>query len=39
MKLKVINIDGKEVKIDYRPVNLSTLTSDVQTFPPKERIY
>ena len=31
--------NGKEVKINYRPVNLSTLTSDVQTFPPKERVY
>jgi len=31
--------NGKEVKIDYRPVNLSTLTTDVQTFPPKERVY
>tara|TARA_B100001250_G_scaffold298252_1_gene259760 strand:- start:869 stop:1249 length:381 start_codon:yes stop_codon:yes gene_type:complete len=31
--------DSKGVKINYRPVNLSTLTSDVQTFPPKERIY
>ena len=29
----------KEVKIKYRPVNLSTLTNDVQTFPPKERVY
>ena len=27
------------VKIKYRPVNLSTMTNDVQTFPPKERIY
>jgi len=31
--------NGKEVKISYRPVNLSTLTNDVQTFPPKERVY
>ena len=31
--------NGKEVKISYRKVNLSTLTNDVQTFPPKERIY
>ena len=31
--------DDKEVKINYRPVNLSTLTNDVQTFPPKERVY
>jgi succinate dehydrogenase / fumarate reductase flavoprotein subunit len=28
-----------EIKISYRPVNLSTLTNDVQTFPPKERVY
>jgi succinate dehydrogenase / fumarate reductase flavoprotein subunit len=31
--------NGKEVKINYRPVTLSTLSNDVQTFPPKERIY
>jgi len=31
--------NGKEVKINYRKVNLSTLTNDVQTFPPKERVY
>jgi succinate dehydrogenase / fumarate reductase flavoprotein subunit len=31
--------NGKEVKINYRKVNLSTMTNDVQTFPPKERVY
>ena len=31
--------DNNGVKINYRPVNLSTLTNDVQTFPPKERVY
>jgi len=31
--------NGKEVQINYRPVNLSTMTNDVQTFPPKERVY
>ena len=31
--------NGSEVKINYRSVNLSTLTNDVQTFPPKERVY
>ena len=31
--------NGEETKINYRPVNLSTLTNDVQTFPPKERVY
>ena len=31
--------NGSEIKISYRPVNLSTLTNDVQTFPPKERVY
>jgi succinate dehydrogenase / fumarate reductase flavoprotein subunit len=27
------------VKLDYRPVRLTTLTNDVQSFPPKERVY
>ena len=31
--------NGKEVRINYRPVTLSTLSNDVQTFPPKERVY
>jgi len=31
--------NDREVKINYRKVNLSTLTNDVQTFPPKERVY
>ena len=39
MKHTLSWLNGKEVKIDYRPVNLSTLTNDVQTFPPKERLY
>ena len=30
---------GSEIKINYRPVNLSTLTNDVQSFPPSERVY
>ncbi len=31
--------NGKETKIDYRPVHKSTLSNDVQYFPPQERIY
>ncbi|MEL0018724.1 MAG: succinate dehydrogenase/fumarate reductase flavoprotein subunit, partial [Rickettsiales bacterium] len=27
------------VKIDYRPVVMQTLTNDVQVFPPKARVY
>jgi succinate dehydrogenase / fumarate reductase flavoprotein subunit len=27
------------VKIDYRPVHLNTLTNEVQSFPPKARVY
>lgn len=27
------------VKIDYRPVTLTTLTNEVQSFPPKARVY
>ena len=30
--------DGK-VKIDYRPVHLKPLSNDVQSFPPKARVY
>jgi succinate dehydrogenase / fumarate reductase flavoprotein subunit len=31
--------DKGRVRIDYRPVHLTTLTNDVQSFPPKERVY
>ena len=31
--------DGKNTKITYRPVHQSTLTTDVQYFPPQERVY
>jgi succinate dehydrogenase / fumarate reductase flavoprotein subunit len=27
------------VKIDYRPVHDFTLTDDIQTIPPKKRVY
>ena len=27
------------IKIDYRPVVMQTLTNDVQAFPPKARVY
>ena len=30
---------GSETKIDYRPVHRSTLSNDVQYFPPQERVY
>jgi succinate dehydrogenase / fumarate reductase flavoprotein subunit len=30
--------DG-EVRLDYRPVTLTTLTNEVQSFPPKARVY
>jgi len=33
-----INEKG-EMKIDYRPVHMNTLTNDVQAFPPKARVY
>jgi succinate dehydrogenase / fumarate reductase flavoprotein subunit len=31
--------DTGAVRFDYRPVHLNTLTSDVQTIPPKKRVY
>ncbi len=30
---------GDDVRIDFRPVHLSTLTDEVQNFPPKARTY
>jgi len=33
-----VNSDGTS-RIDYRPVHLNTLTNDVQSFPPKARVY
>ncbi len=33
-------VDGKgKVTLDYRPVNLHTLTNDVEPIPPKARVY
>ena len=31
--------ESGEVDIKYRPVHLSTLTDEVETFPPKKRVY
>jgi len=33
-----VNDKGK-CRLDYRPVTLTTLTNDVQSFPPKARVY
>jgi succinate dehydrogenase / fumarate reductase flavoprotein subunit len=32
-------VDGEDVRLDYRPVKLETLTSDVETVAPKARVY
>ena len=40
MKHTVAWCDDKgKVRIDYRPVHLNTLTNEVQSFPPKARVY
>ncbi len=31
--------EAGNVKLDYRPVHMKTLSNDVQVFPPKERVY
>jgi len=31
--------DRGEVRFDYRPVHMYTLTDEVQVFPPKKRVY
>jgi succinate dehydrogenase / fumarate reductase flavoprotein subunit len=40
MKHTLIWVEGNgEVRLDYRPVNLETLTDEVDTVPPKARVY
>ena len=39
MKHTLLWCNGKETKISYRSVHKSTLSSDVQYFPPQERVY
>ncbi len=40
MKHTLSWVDGAgKVRIDYRPVHLNTLTSDVEAIPPKARTY
>ena len=34
-----IDIESGKTTIDYRPVTLTTLTDEVQNFPPKKRVY
>ena len=31
--------DAGKIKIDYRPVHLQPMTNEVQSFPPKARVY
>ena len=40
MKHTVINVDEKgKTKIGYRPVIMTTLTDEIEPFPPKARVY
>lgn len=39
LKHTLIWLEDYQVKIDSRPVHLYTLTDDVETIPPKERVY
>ncbi|MCK5727822.1 MAG: FAD-binding protein, partial [Methylococcales bacterium] len=32
-------LEGDDVSIDYRPVHMHTLTDDVESIPPKKRVY
>ena len=34
-----IDDDERTVKLDYRPVHTQPLTNEVQSIPPKERVY
>ena len=40
MKHSLLWCDEKgQVKIDYRPVHMQPMTNEVQSFPPKARVY
>ena len=40
MKHTLVSVDGpSQVRFEYRPVHLNTLTDDVETVPPKARTY
>jgi succinate dehydrogenase / fumarate reductase flavoprotein subunit len=40
MKHTVAWLDGADkVRLGYRPVHLNTLSNEVQSFPPKARVY
>ena len=39
MQHTIVWCNGKDTKTDYRPVHKTTLTNEVQYFPPQERVY
>lgn len=39
MKHTLLWLNDNQVKIDYRPVHMFTLTDEVEVIPPKERVY
>jgi len=40
MKHTLVNVDAKgKCSFDFRPVHMNTLTNDVETVPPKKRVY
>jgi succinate dehydrogenase flavoprotein subunit len=39
MKHTLVWLNDDQVKIDYRPVHMYTLTDEVEVIPPKERVY
>jgi succinate dehydrogenase / fumarate reductase flavoprotein subunit len=39
LKHSLLWLDKGQVKIDYRPVHLYTLTDEVEAIPPKKRVY
>ena len=39
MKHTLCRLDGAKTKITYRPVQMKTLTDEVEVIPPKKRVY
>jgi succinate dehydrogenase / fumarate reductase flavoprotein subunit len=39
LKHSLLWLSNDQVKIDYRPVHMYTLTDEVEVIPPKKRVY
>ena len=39
LKHSLVKLDGNDISVSYRKVNLETMTDEVESVPPKRRVY